>query len=75
MSLIDIFIGDNFEQTIDRTYERAKERRERGESASTFHRCGFTKVNGTWKLFEPSTGKEIIPDYSTGTFTYGDKIV
>lgn len=75
MSLMDMFIGDNFEERINNAYERAKERRERTAPEGTFHRCGFTKVNGAWKLFEPSTGKEIIPDYSNGTFVYGDKII
>lgn len=74
MSLMDMIIGDNFEERMNNAYEKAKERRERGESESTFHRCGFKKINGAWKLFEPNTGREIIPDYSTGTFTYGEKI-
>lgn len=74
MSLMDIFIGDNFEERMNSIYEKTKERREREESASTFHRCGFKKINGTWKLFEPSTGREIILDDSKESFTYGEII-
>ena len=74
MSLMDIFIGDNFEERMNNTYEKIKERRERGESESTFHRCGFKKINGAWRLFEPSTGREIILDDSKESFTYGEII-
>jgi hypothetical protein len=73
MSLMDMFIGSNIEERINNAYEKAKERRSNLDSS--FHRVGFTRINGAWKLFEPSTGKEIVPDYSTGTFIYGDKIV
>lgn len=74
MSLMDIFIGDNFEERLNNAYEKIKERRAKGESESTFHRCGFKKINGAWKLFEPDTGREIILDDSKDSFTYGEKI-